>query len=100
MWTVPVASALSFPMLALAAFSLCGVGCYSPQYVAYDEIPFAIFLCAGGGLLLLLAVQLVPWARSAWVRLLAAIPAGALWGGGWLLFGLRAFDPMSPLFGR
>lgn len=47
-----------------------------------------------------LAVQLAPWTRSARMRLLVSVPAGLVWSGIWLLAILRAFDPMSPVFGR
>jgi len=99
LWAVPLAGAVSFPLLAIAAFNLCGIGCYSPGFVNYDEVPAAILLCGVGGILVFLAVQCVPWTRSPWTRLIASVPAGLLWAGIWFLHGLRAFDPMSPVFG-
>ena len=88
-----------FP-IALASFSLCGIGCYSPGVIRDEELPLAVLMCAVGGLIVFLAVQLLPWTQRAWTRLLVSIPAGLLWGGIWLLLSLRAFDPMSPIFGR
>ena len=45
-----------FP-IALASFSLCGIGCYSPGFIRYEELPLAVLMCAIGGLIVFLAVQ-------------------------------------------
>lgn len=100
LWVLPLAGVLSMFPIALASFSLCGIGCYSPGFIRYEELPLAVLMCAIGGLIVFHAVQLVPWTQRAWTRLLVSIPAGLLWGGIWLLLSLRAFDPMSPIFGR
>lgn len=98
LWALPLALAVSFPLLAIAAFSLCGIGCYSPGFVNSNEIPFAVLLCGAGGLFVFLALQCVPWTRHRWTRLLVSVPAGLLWGGTWFLHDLQAFNPMSPVF--
>lgn len=98
LWTVPLAIVLSVPLLLLGGLQLCGVsGCggggFGPAYGADWEwiAPYALI-----GLLLFLAVALVPWSRPV-VRVVVAVVLAVIVAG---LLIAAGFDAKYPLIER
>lgn len=81
-WTVPLAVLLSLPQWLVAGFAWCGIsGCSGGGFgVATGSEWLAVSLSCVNGVILAVAVFVVPWLYPARTRAVIALTAGALFG--------------------
>ena len=96
-WTIPLAVALGFILVAYARLDRCGiVECLGdPGGFLSPSAPVAIIAAAVSWMLLFAAIVAVPWVRPWWLRGLVGAAAGTILAAVWLYFILFTQLPPS-----
>ncbi|WP_130177963.1 hypothetical protein [Cryobacterium sp. SO1] len=82
LWAVPVAILLCLPAAVLAGISWCGIsGCSGGGYgLDTSDAGLAVQACVFAAVVMGLPFALIPWLKPRTVRIVLALPIGAVWG--------------------
>ena len=82
LWAVPVAIVVCLPAAAIAGISWCGIsGCSGGGYgLDTSDAGLAIHACIFAAVAMAVPFALIPWLKPRTIRIILALPIGALWG--------------------
>jgi len=86
LWAIPLALIIGWGPVVYAQFSRCGIHACVGELKGWESpyAALALLTAAFAGFLLAVAIFVVPWVRSRWVRAAAALLAGAALTAFWI----------------